>query len=257
MPVKYGDGGMSAVFSDDRHGWFEETGAGHAQLPGELFATSDSGTTWQLAATTDRQGSLPCVEQLTIQKDGALWLSGGQMPAGPQYPGFVWFFKSKDGGKTWSQVDLPLSAAHRQETTSVSAPMFFGQDGFVEVCFSPDSSSLPGDAVLYASQDGGRTWAVRSALNQDSWLGFRDATFGWQTSGNQVYVTKDGGRSWQPLPASDKLQKLLADYAFSQVDFVNSQHGWLRLIKRNCDGDTLLLVSNDGGQTWNELTKTP
>ncbi len=49
------------------------------------------------------------------------------------------------------------------------------------------------------------------------------------------------------------LQKLLVNYGFARADFVGSQKGWLRLIGCNCDGDALLPVSNDGGQTRSKL----
>lgn len=248
VPVKYGDGNMSVAFSDTRHGWFEEMTAGMGQLSGELFATADGGRTWQRVANSGQQGSLPFGGQLTAQKDGTLWLSGGQRAAGNLGgPGFVWLYKSTDGGKTWSQVKLPLSAAHEKETTSVSQPAFFGKNAYVTVLFQG------GDSVLYASQDTGRTWMVRGTLKAGGWPVFEPAMSGWQIAGNQIYFTKDGGRIWQVLPADSTLRKALTGRFISQADLVDSQKGWLVLAGKSGNAGNLLLVTDDGGKSWHEL----
>lgn len=246
VPVKYGDGNISIAFADAWHGWFEDMTAGMGQLGGELFATDDGGKTWQRMAATDQNGSLPFGGQLTAQKDGTLWLSGGQRAAGSLGgPGFVWLYKSTDSGKTWSQVKLPLSAANEKETDSVSKPEFFGENGLVTVIFQ-------NNAVLYASQDGGQTWSVRGTtpIKEGFFPVFEDAMFGWQITNDQVYFTKDGGRTWQPLHIDSTLQTALSGRFVGQVDFINSQQGWLLLFSRNGNSDNLLLRTNDGGQSW-------
>ncbi len=244
MPVKNGDGGMSVAFSDARRGWFEDLTAGNAQLGGELFATNDGGKTWQCMADSSRQGNLPFGGELTAQRDGTLWLSGGQRAGIMGGPGFVWLYRSTNGGQTWSQVNLPLSTVQKKETTSASAPVFFGKNGFVTVQFQ-------GDSVLYANQDGSQTWSVRGTLKPESWLVFADAMSGWQvTSSGQIYSTKDGGRAWQPLPVNPILQKALAGRLIDQVDFVDSHKGWLVLTSGDVN---LLLVTKDGGLRWSEV----
>lgn len=248
VPVKYGDGNLSIAFSDARHGWFEEMTAGMGQLGGELFATGDGGKTWRRVAATNQKGSLPFGGRLSAQRDGTLWLSGGQRAAGSLGgPGFVWLYKSLDQGKTWSRVNLSLSAANKKETDSVSEPAFFGQNGLVSVVFQSDT-------VLYASQDGGRTWSVRGAApsKEGFFPVFADSTFGWQLTSDQVYFTRDGGRTWQPLHPDSTLQTALAGCFAAQADFLNPQTGWLLLFSRKGNADNRLLIMNDGGRSWSQ-----
>jgi len=240
IPIKNGDGGAFIAFSDVRHGWFEDISAGNAQLSGEVFATGDGGKTWRYMATSGQYNSLPFGGQLTVQRDGTLWLDGGQRAGIAGGVGFLWLYRSTDNGKTWCQVNLPLSAAHRKETTSVSTPIFFGSNGFVTVQFQHDST-------LYASQDGGRTWSVRSTFGQNSSPPvFGDAMSGWRIASNQFYSTKDGGYIWHPLPIDSTLLKALDSPFTPQIDFVDSKKGWL--LSKN-----LLLISNDGGLNWSKI----
>lgn len=256
VPVKYGDGNMSVTFADARHGWFEELTAGMGQSAGELFATSDGGKTWRKVAesafgdpaASGKRGTLPFGGRLAAQRDGTLWLSGSQRAAEYQGgPGFIWLFRSPDGGRTWAQVKLPVPAANRQDGTSVSQPAFFGQSGLVTVLYTS------GKAVVYASADGGKSWAARGTLPAGGWPVFADATHGWQTDGRRVYRTQDGGRSWQPLATDPALRKAGSKRFLLQLDFIDARHGWAVFEGRGADIEPMLLATTDGGKTWENV----
>ena len=240
VPVKYGDGALFVIFSDARHGWFEETTAGiNSPFSGELFSTGDGGNTWQRVASTE-QGNLPFAGSLSVQKDGTIWLIGAGIR------------KSTNGGKTWSQVNLPLSADQKPE--EVSKPVFFeNNDGVIIIQLQE------GGSVLYTTHDGGRTWSFQSKspfalLDSDMVYDFIGNQEGWainngtgpNPSDKVFYVTQDGGYSWQTVP----LNINLSDKFVKGINFVNSKVGWITYNESSGSG---LAKSINGGISWEEI----
>ncbi|MDQ7093553.1 hypothetical protein REC12_08125 [Desulfosporosinus sp. PR] len=240
VPVKYGDGALFVVFSDARHGWFEETSAGiNSPFSGELFATGDGGNTWQRVASTE-QGNLPFAGSLSVQKDGTIWLIGAGIR------------KSTNGDKTWSQVNLPLSADQKPE--EVSKPVFFeNNDGVIIIQLQE------GDCLLYTTHDAGRTWSFQSKLppalrgsgvvydflnNREGWA-INNGT-GPDPSAKALFVTRDGGYSWQTVSINIDLKNKFV----KEIDFVNSKVGWITYNQSTGSG---LAKSINGGISWEEI----
>jgi photosystem II stability/assembly factor-like uncharacterized protein len=245
LPVKYGDGNMSVSFADAQHGWFEVLTAGMGQHTAEFFATSDGGKTWVKVADSASRDSAPFGGQITAQTGSVLWLSGSQRAAAyVGGPGFIWLFKSIDAGRTWEQAKVPVPIANNQDTTSVSAPVFFGNSGLLTILYSS------GAAAVYGSDDGGKSWAVRGTPPTGGWPVFADAINGWQTDGQLLYRTSDGGRSWLRLASDSTLQQATSERYISQLDFVDAQHGWALLEGKGSNLKPMLLATDDGGKTW-------
>lgn len=240
VPVKYGDGAFFVVFSDARHGWFEESTSGlHPPFYGELFATSDGGNAWERVASSE-QGNVAFVGSLSAQQNGTLWLTGAEIQ------------KSTNGGKTWSVVNLPLSG--NQKIEGMSTPVFFGNsDGVILAQFQGASWGL------YTTHDGGRIWSFQGKLplalrgsgvvsdfisNREGWAlnNGTDPNF----SGKVEYVTQNGGRSWQALPINSALNNKFV----KEIDFVNSKVGW---ITNNQDTGPGLAKSTNGGMSWESI----
>ncbi len=263
-PVKYGDGNMFIAFSDAQHGWFEDRSAGMGQLPGELLATKDGGLTWTRVAQSGSvnaapgtpgvlpSGVLPFGGSLTAQSDGTLWLTGAQRATGGG-PGYLWLFKSTDGGKSWSQMSLPVPAGHEEDATNVSDPTFIGKTGLLSVIYTGQQSA----SALYRSSDSGQTWSLQGTLNMGGWPVFANPLNGWQTDGQHLYRTTDGGRTWSTVNPDATLQKALAGRNISQIVISGSPgstDGQRCLIVLESKGSSsvgrLLLATDDGGQTW-------
>ncbi len=264
-PVKYGDGNMFVTFSDAAHGWMLVRTAGMGQLAGELLATTDGGQTWTRVAetgavntsATGAPGDLPFGGDITAQADGTLWLSGSQRATGGG-SGFLYLFKSTDGGKSWTQVSLPKPAGREQDTTNVSNPAFFGKSGFVSVTFVGQTTSA---SVLYATTDSGQTWSLRNPSNIGGWPVFANPNLGWETDGQKLFGTSDGGGTWREVPADASLQNVLAGRTIWRLVFPNFRstsdgqvglmilNGW----SKSGNAGSVLLVTDDGGQTWSSV----
>jgi len=185
------------------------------------FIAGDAGT---LLATEDgaetwRQVPLPTQENLTsIHFVGDLgWLAG--------WSGVI--LHSDDAGKTWEQQQSGV----RQ-----------GLDGIFFV--DADHGWTVGwNAAMLRTTDGGRTWervsVPRTAFSLDS-VYFQDVNSGWAVGfGGQILRSRDGGVTWQEQasPLRDWLKSIVFD---------NSGRGWIA-------SDNVLLVSEDGGDTWTSI----
>ncbi len=277
VPVKTGDGNMSVAFADAQRGWVLIRSAGMGQHSGELLRTTDGGRTWELVAKggwasempfKGTPGELPFGGTITVQPDGTLWLNGGQRASGGG-PGFLYLFKSVDGGRSWSEVRLEAPAGHEEDTTNVSQPAFFGRLGFIAVNYNGRAGN---SNVLYVTGDSGKTWSVRGSLNVGNWPAFAGPDEGWQTNGQEVFHTTDGGRTWQAVNPDVSLSQALegrfistgmvfpnplgpSDPATRQRSTTGHSPRYLIFLESKTDHSEprLRLATDDGGESWTVL----
>ncbi len=161
---------FSVGFSDLEHGWL---------LAGDgppLYTTADGGLTWQLV--------YPPLSPSTAISFLSPQLGYG---AGWTYDGAT-VLRTTDGGSTWT--------ATGEAPVSLSALEVIGPSELIAL----------GQADLYVSLDGGRTWQVQSFAR--GWypaaLGMADTQRGWVigyslAAGRQLFYTGDAGLGWQAL----------------------------------------------------------
>jgi len=202
--------------------WFLDADHGFvATTNGALLATADGGRSWT------RQ-DFPQTAFLGLY-DASLWFSSttdGWMVLNGTLS------HTADGGATWS---VPLGAAR---LTAVSGMAWAdAQHGWVTT--QPNYSGGFTPASLYATSDGGNTWAsvttLPPALSQYSGatgVVMRDATHGALDANGSIYTTSDGGASWQLSASALGLHLRGAG---------NMLWSW---------GNGLLYVSADAGITW-------
>jgi photosystem II stability/assembly factor-like uncharacterized protein len=123
--------------------------------------------------------------------------------------------------------------------------------------------SVVSDRVVWASGsggtvlrtvDGGATWSVHQVAGADS-LDFRDVhgfsadeAVAMATAG-RLYRTSDGGRSWRVVYAASDTSVFL-----DAVSFWDAKHGIV--MGDPIDGTFLILLTDDGGESWQELPKS-
>jgi len=277
-------------FVDPQHGWMLlQVDNGVA-----IYRTSDGGIHWEQASSTHytspnatAPGALPmsndfgpnAVNQLACELDpfGAIsfrdsstgWAAG--RCRGPAPPAYI--YVTQDAGSTWepqplsSQPDMPgcpcfVYATHPVFTSSRDATFTVSSDTEKTSCQPQNggtacsTQSLPGKAMIYATHDGGRTWASY-ALPGVAAFGpnptFIDARTGWygssilkavpsfpgETTFDKLYVTHDGGAAWSPVATTTAFEG-------GTFEFISPTIGWALY-------SPSLLITTDGGRSWQAL----
>lgn len=214
-------------FVDTQHGYISiGLGEQTSRRPGFLYATSDGGASWtkhelpfggaiQFSDPTTGLviggGTRTSRNLIDLTRDGgANWQAEilltpvglGLVDRYISTPVFVGqhgimavnygteaaFYTSEDGGVSWlSDATFPVATADREMEPVVS---LWGTNGW----------ALVGSA-LYASHDGGTTWAAVHTsrdLTSVQTLGVTSASDGWAVAdGTTLLVTTDGGATWR------------------------------------------------------------
>lgn len=195
--------------------------------------------------------------QMTSARDG--WaVSEATNPASPSVSPTLLVTRTSDGGHTW--MDVTPADARSMLAASNASELLDAVNGersyFVVTESTAQSASAVNTTVLFATSDGGRTWAESAPLRTTSRvvsLSFADAGHGWllMTEGAamgrnpvRVYRTTDGGRHWFP---ADTGIPIACDK--TGITFPATAVG---LLASECAAASpdVLLVSRDGGATW-------
>lgn len=237
-------GGGQVYFVDSQHGWLNlgvESSVNF--MVTLLLATRDGGRTWNRQSVPGRQGTgIAGTLRFVTPNEG--WLAGG--PAGRS------LLVTRDGGQSWEQVSLkaPPETGPAAVATYNDPPIFQNaKRGFVAVTYTgPEEGSA---LALFATSDGGRTWAPFKVLR------------GVQTSGGAMAATF-ADSTWLAATASEYTLNLTAVRlrggevttmpahvrerwpSASELSFASRSVGWIW-------GGTVLATS-DGGATWEDIS---
>jgi photosystem II stability/assembly factor-like uncharacterized protein len=257
-----GFSGLSSLaFASPLDGWLGTEGA--------LLHTGDGGLSWQTQLTSPHF-SFSLVRFSDASSGWAVAESGD----------YVELYSTRDGGKTWAQVQIPqgnytfntLSTTGPGQALLVqqawqsgvgngddlgsrlwgtsdygahwSAPAALRQSSIRSVTFTSAQRALALDSMgpVWVTDDGGSTWHKSSAFAAHS--GVQAITsFGtdvWATGSTGTRHSADGGMHWRKLSAASGYQ----------ISFANSLEGWL------VDG-AAYLHTTDGGTSWQRLTDAP
>ncbi len=154
--------------------------------------------------------------------------------------GFIWFYRTRNGGFSWELQDLAMPSDYENYQTSADAPLFFdGGLGLLPVHLFGEKSGF----VFYRTKDRGETWQATTPLpmrgGEYALLSANEIIL-WDGFGI-IYSTDNGGETWSESSTdwqpADSLRKL---------DFVSSTRGWALV---GFD----LYRTDDGGSTWEKL----
>jgi photosystem II stability/assembly factor-like uncharacterized protein len=238
-------------------------GTGWALQGSQLLWTPDSGKSWEVIT--------PPNAEAILSVDFADILNGWVVALNPL--GELSLRQTRDGGTTWQTMPLPFSSL---EVGAVYLEWVDAQTGWLALQLVSGSSFSRGR--LYATQDGGRTWEERSIPLGEP-VQFSDARHGWVAggpTGDEFYRTEDGGNHWLATNAQEYRQAMIAFEPASlpenalQTSWADAQNAWALTQTGSCAGEktsaaattdpwhcwqqTRLLVTEDGGQTWLEIT---
>jgi photosystem II stability/assembly factor-like uncharacterized protein len=167
-----------------------------------LLTTSDGGATWSLL--------LPDAVPAPLEGEGAFAASGGCVTAFGERHAWVAtggpgarLFRTENGGATWSVHETPMV---RGPSAGMTAAHFKDADHGMAVggridAYATDTAS----AAVAVTQDGGRTWVLRSrpgragALFAVTWLPVVGAEAALASGPGGLFLTHDSGRTWTTL----------------------------------------------------------
>jgi len=220
--------------------------------PGLLYRTADAGGHWQLM-------QVPAYSTASITFSDRMhgWLIGWSDPSSPYARHF---FKTVDGGATWSELALPSWAVGRGKG-GVGGELQFRRpaDGWLAA-----GADLP---TVYSTIDGGASWQPHTLPNLPPPIvqpggkpfpGFQGyafitsvsllpqtgvlATFDYYNGQGVAYTSFDGGSTWRALAA------LPAETTYSDLVFQDSFHWWAMRFGT-------LWKTSDAGQTWTHVSQ--
>lgn len=233
-------------FIDPNNAWMlADLGVGAGSNAVAVFQTRDGGATWTQTYTNDpnlpeASDSLPLSglksELLPLDMQTA-WVGGVVYS-----PGTPYFYRTDDGGQTWTRVDLELpQGAENFELGIDRDQMQFVSDeaGFLVVRMSGEATQT----AVYVTDDGGETWTLTPTLIPDAgetdFLSVEEAVI---YNGEQFYVTRDAARTWTTVTPD-----IVFGDSFAAMEFVNPNSGWIITL---ADEQRALYRTHDGGATW-------
>jgi len=162
------------------------------------------------------------------------WVAG----AIPQ-DGYIWLYRTMDGGFTWTHQALSMPAGYEMYQTSADAPRFFdGGLGLLPVHLRGEELGL----VFYRTNDDGETWVGTSPLltrGVYAVISINEIVV-WD-GGETFYFTSNAGETWESTSTNWQPYD-----ALTALDFVSLQEGWAL-------ADGRLFHTQDGGKTWKKL----
>jgi photosystem II stability/assembly factor-like uncharacterized protein len=107
---------------------------------------------------------------------------------------------------------------------------------------------------LSRTDDGGQTW-VRQVVGTNAAINdiyFRDKEAGFLLAGNRIFVTRDDGTRWSEARAFLPTEFDGAEVELYSVRFSSKKKGWVvgSISKRDRVIDSILVYTDDGGETW-------
>ena len=174
------------------------------------------------------------------------------------------YFRSTDGGATWTRFDMASDITRIQCFGSLNcvalspSGTYHSYDGGVTWSFTAGEAGsyfindnqgwYIASSTARRTTDGGATWQTQT-LPAGSWIydaTFTDANNGWAVGDNMVRTT-NGGLTWEQVDMPPELLPLW------DVDFLDAQHG-IAVGDAFLGTESVIITSSDGGTNWRSRT---
>lgn len=232
-------------FLDAKTGFaMSDLGAGAGSQAVAILETRDGGATWEVLFA--HQGGVEQDLPFSGQKYGFSYADPSRAWVGGSIPmmGYLYFYNSQDGGRTWAYQDVRLPETYREFFAGVNPPIFFSAtEGLLPVDLYGSSYSR----IFYRTTDGGVTWTPGEriiSIGLYSPISF-ETIFVW-TGSSKLYVSHDSGQTWQTISTNVDISDILFG-----MQFADENTGWALT---SSDGvNTSLYKTTDGGTTWSVI----
>jgi len=238
-------------FLDANNGWMlADLGVGAGSNAVAVFQTRDGGATWTQTYTNDPNNpdandALPLggIKSDLLPLDMQTGWVGGVVYS----PGTIYLYRTDDGGRNWSPVNLePPAGAQNSELGIDRDQMQFvsATDGFLVLRMAGDATQT----AVYVTNNAGNTWNLTPMLIPNAGASdFMSAAEAVIYNGKQFYVTRDAARTWNTISPD-----IVFGDSFAAMDFVNPNNGWVVTV--DPANHRSLYRTHDGGATWLSVT---
>lgn len=242
-------GGAYIYFLDPSHGWINlGMVSGAAVSRGILIETQDGGRNWKWVASPGHSGRIyfPSID--------AGWLVGG--------PGGGEAYATWDSN-SWKQIHLKTTLNGKPVTCGATGTPHFITDRKVYLA----ASCIDETMVLFASEDGGRSWKKYRVLSKSLLKGYGNSrpsdveNSSWLVakaapSSITLLKTPLGPKSATLQTTSASVPNVAPLFSVASLSFADAMNGWA-LIWGDKMGQTTLLSTQDGGKKWSDITPLP
>lgn len=231
-------------FLDAQNGWsLDSLDCGAGSCGAKIHHSTDGGQTWAQVYSIDTAGSNdPNGLPFSGNKTGIAFLDNthGWVTGTEPRDGYVWLFRTQDGGKTWKHQDLPLTPVYAKSTISVDPPHFFNTtQGVLPASLFSDTLTK----IFYVTQDGGNTWEATVPVKNSGVYSIASPQDFFVWDGATFDASHDGGKTWTSITPNINLSQVIV-----QLDMVNATTGWVTSMDANGQGQ--IYKTTNGGQTW-------
>jgi photosystem II stability/assembly factor-like uncharacterized protein len=227
---------------------------------GGVWKTLDGGRTWDNISDGYFGGSIGAVE-VAKSDPNVIYVGGGEKTLRGNVSSGYGIWKTEDGGKTWTSAGLknsrhvPRIRIHPTNSDIVYAAVLGN-------IYKPTQ-----DRGIYKSTDGGKTWAQKLFVNDQS--GFVDLTLdpnnprilyasSWRAKrtpyslssggdGSGLWKSTDSGETWTEISKNEGFPKDTLGIIGVTVSPKNSERVWAIVENKEKGG---LYRSDDGGREW-------
>ena len=233
-------------FLDSNNGWLlADLGVGAGSESVAVFQTTDGGATWNQTFTNDptnanandtlpRAGLKSGITPINMQ---TAWVNGVVYASGS-----IYLFRTDDSGKSWVNVQLPLTEEAK------TAELFFEKVKFVSPTQGFLIMRITGPkirTVIYQTIDAGNTWlpttATLAGAGKLDILSAKEIVF---YGTDQFYVTNDAAATFNIISPD-----IIFGESLIAIDFATASIGWAITTSPSGD-DYTLYRTEDGGATW-------
>ncbi len=242
----YGFSGRTWLdFADPQHGWEILDISTNSANPsaGEMLRTTDGGKTWSPTK------NVPTSDHFRFITAADGWIAGGKDHE---------LYVTHDAGDSWQGVPLPAAPGTEPNFgVDYALPVFeSAHHGFLPVQYSVGPVAGPHltTLVLFATEDGGKSWKVDRALPRlpgtftaiaagSVWIAAHSDATGRSGPGTKLRLYLEGPD--RTVTTSTAVVSS-AGHAM-QLSFVSRTDGWINMSDR-------LLATKDSGNTYSDIT---
>jgi len=216
---------VMVMFSDASYGWTLAQANPQSGQLFNLYATTDSGATWQRLPD-------PPGDAYGLAFRGATETFMGSF--GPSSPHV---YTSADAGRSWQRHDLSPPPGQAWDVNGAGTSVqLLPKVGAVAMTHSGPTGG--GAADFFTSFDAGGTW--RYVPPPPGEVGYQDSFHWWAIRGSVLSKSSDAGQTWSQITSA------LPNWQFVP-HVLDSEHAWAEL---TVVGGYGLAITSDGGMHW-------